>query len=145
MAEERPSQGFSVIDTLGYLLLFSAFPVILFLARLVSPSGEGLGTHTGLGLPPCGFYTMFHKPCPSCGMTTCFSLIMHGEFIEAIKAQPAGVFLFLTTLFVWGTLPYYYFAKKKKLFNLLELPFLLPILIANIVVIMTVWIIRLAL
>ena len=62
----------------------------------------------------------------------------------AVKAQPAGIFLFLTTLFVWGTLPYY-FAKKKKLFDLLELPFLLPILIANIVVIMTIWIIRLAL
>jgi len=139
MSPEKEPSKLTNLDRTGYLLLSAAFPVILILAWLISP-GDG---SRGLGLPPCGFYSIFNKPCPSCGMTTCFSLIMHGRFLEAVKAQPAGIFLFLTTLFVWGTLPYYYFAKKKKLFDLLELPFLLPILIANIVVIMTVWVIRL--
>ena len=139
-AEKEPGR-LTFLDRSGYFLLFAAFPVILFLASLVKP---GSGSR-GLGLPPCGFYTIFHKPCPSCGMTTSFSLVMHGRFAEAAKAQPAGIFLFLTTLFVWGTLPYWYFAKKKKLLDLLDLPFLLPVLIANLVVIMTVWAIRLAL
>jgi len=125
-------------DHAGYFALFITFPVILFLATLENPY-----THTGLPLPPCGFKSMFHKPCPSCGMTTSFSLIVRGRFIEAAKAQPAGVFLFLTTLFVWGSLPYHFFIKKKKLVDLLELPYLLPILMANLVVILVVWVVRL--
>jgi hypothetical protein len=141
--QENSLLKFSLFDHAGYFLLFAAFPVILFLAGTISPSKNGLGTHTGLGLPPCGFYSIFHKPCPSCGMTTSFSLLMHGRIFDAVKAQPAGVFLFLTTLFVWATLPYYYFKKKKKMVDLLELPFLLPILLSNLVVIFAVWIIRL--
>jgi len=61
---------------------------------LLIPKSGGVGTHEELGLPPCGFYLMFHKPCPSCGMTTSFALLMHGKIIQAIKAQPAGVFSF---------------------------------------------------
>jgi hypothetical protein len=141
--EKNSSSKFTALDHAGYFLLFAALPVILALAGIINPSNSGLGTHTGLGLPPCGFYSIFHKPCPSCGMTTSFSLLMHGRFLEAIIAQPAGVFLFLTTLFVWATLPYYYFKKKKNLLDMLELPFLLPILLSNLVVILAVWIIRL--
>jgi hypothetical protein len=141
--EKNPSSRFVLLDHIGYFLLFAALPLILIVAHSLSPSAQGLGTHTGLGLPPCGFYSIFHKPCPSCGMTTSFALMMHGNIIAAVKAQPAGVFLFLTTFFVWATLPYYYFKKKKKLLDLLELPFLLPILVSNLILILGVWIIRL--
>ncbi|MCX7830159.1 MAG: DUF2752 domain-containing protein [Acidobacteria bacterium] len=123
-------------------MLFFSFPFILFLAHSINPDPSGLGTHKGLGLPPCGFYTLFHKPCPSCGMTSSFSLIMHGQFLEAIKIQPAAVFLFLSALFVWMTIPYHY-AKRKKFVDLLELPYLLPILIANLAIIVLVWLFRL--
>jgi len=140
--DEKKENKFNIIDHFGYLALFLVFPFILFLAHLLNPDPSGLGTHKGLGLPPCGFYTMFHKPCPSCGMTTSFALLMHGRLLDAFKSQPAGVFLFFTALFVWLTLPFHYF-KRKKLLDLLELPYLLPILIANLVVIMTVWLIRL--
>lgn len=140
--DEDKKKKLKLIDVAGYIFLFISFPFILFLAHLVNPDPSGLGTHKGLGLPPCGFYTMFHKPCPSCGMTTSFALMMHGKFLDAIKAQPAGVFLFLTVFLVWFTIPYHFF-KKKKLVDLLELPYLLPILIANLIVILAVWIIRL--
>lgn len=77
-------------------------------------------------------------------MTTSFSLLMHGSILEAVKTQPAAVFLFITVFFVWVTIPYHYI-KKKKFFDLLDLPYLLPILIANLVIIILVWIIRLLL
>lgn len=134
-------QKLKTIDHIGYFVLILLFPLILILAYYLNPDQSGVGTHKGLGLPPCGFYTIFHKPCPSCGMTTSFSLLMHGNIIKALKTQPAGVFLFLSTFFIWITIPFHY-AKEKKLIDLLELPYLLPILIANLIIIIAVWIIR---
>ncbi len=140
--KERPPLKF--YDYLGYSFLLISLPIILFLAYLLIPKSGGVGTHEELGLPPCGFYVMFHKPCPSCGMTTSFALLMHGKIIKAIKTQPAGVFLFFSAMFVYITIPYH-LVKRKKLVDLLELPYLLPILIANVVLILIVWIIRLVL
>src|SRR5437016_1117396 len=36
-------------------------------------------THRGLGLPPCTFYEQTRLPCPSCGMTTSFALLIRGD------------------------------------------------------------------
>lgn len=133
---------FSFFDKIAYLFLFLSFPLIILIAWFLIPTEKGLGTHTELGLPPCGFYSTFHKPCPSCGMTTSFAYIVRFKLIEAFKAQPAGVFLFFSALFVYLTLPYHY-VKKKKVYELLDLPYLFPILLANILIILLVWVIRL--
>ena len=36
---------------------------------------------------------MFERPCPGCGMTTCFSHFVRGEFVAAARANPAGILL----------------------------------------------------
>jgi hypothetical protein len=86
----------------GVLLLIAAGWVIVFgIAFWLNPyrtdSGEtGVrthGTHQQLGLPPCGFLRMTGKPCPSCGMTTSFSLTMHGDLANAAQANWVGVVL----------------------------------------------------
>ncbi|MFM7290157.1 MAG: DUF2752 domain-containing protein [Planctomycetia bacterium] len=49
------------------------------------------GTHRQLGLPPCAMQTLTGFPCPSCGMTTSVSLVMHGDLVAASEANWAGL------------------------------------------------------
>ena len=50
-------------------------------------------THLQLGLPPCHFRYLTGVPCPSCGMTTSFSLLMHGDPVSSLKANAVGTCL----------------------------------------------------
>ncbi|MBN2377999.1 MAG: DUF2752 domain-containing protein [Sedimentisphaerales bacterium] len=63
---------------------------VLMLACYVVPNPLGVGTHTQLGLPACGFYQWTGYPCITCGMTTAFAHVVRGNFIEAFTVQPAG-------------------------------------------------------
>lgn len=72
------------------LVVAGALLALLLTARAVTPSPLGHGTHLALGLPPCGWATWFHAPCPTCGMTTACSLAAHGRPFEAFKTQPLG-------------------------------------------------------
>jgi hypothetical protein len=71
---------------------------VLLLARALHPNPAGLGTHTQLGLPPCGFLSLTGVPCPGCGLTTSFVHLMHGELVQAALANPLGVPLCLGLL-----------------------------------------------
>lgn len=78
---------------------------ILAIAFLLSPSAEGHGTHTALGLPPCGWVVAMDKPCPSCGMTTAFSHAARGDLKTAFLTQPFGALLAIATAACfWGAL-----------------------------------------
>lgn len=61
-------------------------------------------THRQLGLPPCTFKLVTGKPCPSCGMTTSFALLMRGDVWHSLQANAAGTLLALLCLvFIpWG-------------------------------------------
>lgn len=48
------------------------------------------GTHRQLGLPPCGLHVLTGRGCPSCGMTTTFSLLAHGDPVAAWQTNWAG-------------------------------------------------------
>lgn len=63
-------------------------------------------THMQLGLPPCKFYEMFNKPCPSCGLTTSFALLMHGDLTGSVRANAVGTLLaaFCFALVPWSLL-----------------------------------------
>jgi hypothetical protein len=50
-------------------------------------------TEGGLGLPPCTFKVITGLPCPSCGMTTSFALLMHGDVWNSLKANAVGTLL----------------------------------------------------
>lgn len=52
-------------------------------------------THRQMGLPPCSFYKLTGLPCPSCGFTTSFSLVMHLDPINALRANSVGTLLAL--------------------------------------------------
>ncbi len=65
----------------------------LGLATRLPPNARGFGTHEALGLYPCGFVLRTGLPCPTCGMTTAFSHMMHGQVGRAFIVQPAGALL----------------------------------------------------
>lgn len=48
------------------------------------------GTHRQLGLPACTLDALTGAGCPSCGMTTTFSLLMHGDPLAAWRTNWAG-------------------------------------------------------
>lgn len=60
-------------------------------------------THRQLGLPPCQFYFLTGLPCPSCGMTTSFALLMHGDVANSLRANAVGTLLagFCVVLIPW--------------------------------------------
>jgi hypothetical protein len=76
-------------------LLFMALGLfgLLATARCLRPDSAGHGTHEQLGLPPCTFYLIFGRPCPSCGMTTSWALLMRGDLYDAAKANAGGMLL----------------------------------------------------
>lgn len=70
---------------------------VLGIARWLTPSPAGYGTHMELGLGGCTMLTLTGWPCPMCGMTTTFSLMADGRVVDALFTQPFGVVLFTLT------------------------------------------------
>ncbi len=82
---ERCGQAAGLIVLLG----------LLGVGMALAPSPTGAGTHCQLGLPPCGMLETTGLPCPTCGVTTAFSLAAHGRLAEALPTQPFGFAVFL--------------------------------------------------
>lgn len=70
-------------------------------------SPRNMATHTRLGLPPCNFVEMTGKPCPSCGMTTSFALLVRGDVGASLNANWVGT----TIAVVWAALLVWSFAS----------------------------------
>ncbi|MCK6484327.1 MAG: DUF2752 domain-containing protein [Phycisphaerae bacterium] len=79
-------------------IIAAASCTVLGFATYLPPSESGVGTHRGLGLPPCGFLLMSGLPCPTCGMTSAFSWMMHGHPVRAFISQPVGALLSLAVM-----------------------------------------------
>src|SRR5262249_35779065 len=56
-----------------------------------------------LWMPPCPFHAVTGVPCPSCGMTTSFSLLIHGDVLNSLRANAVGTLL---ALFCLGVIPW---------------------------------------
>ena len=75
--------------------MFLGTGTVLAIAAWLEPDPAGHGTHTQLGLPPCGFLTLTGLPCPGCGLTTAFAHGIRGQWWLAASANPLGLALFL--------------------------------------------------
>lgn len=91
-------------------LMALAFTAVFVVAACLRPydpdTGEPLShaTHTQLGLAPCNMLVISGKPCPACGMTTSFALLMHGDIPASLRANWVGtlIALFWMALIPWG-------------------------------------------
>lgn len=70
---------------------------LLGVAAWMTPDPKGFDTHTQLGLPRCGWPSAYGIPCPTCGMTTSFSLMVRGRLVQSFTTQPLGAMLALAT------------------------------------------------
>lgn len=103
----RPALGpgmFSGIETdatwhsrFVWAILFGIPTAVVITAAMLTPNPAGHGTHTQLGLPPCGFLVFTGYPCPGCGLTTSFAYMVRVNLLGAWLANPFGIVLFLCT------------------------------------------------
>jgi hypothetical protein len=78
-------------------------------------SARVLATHQQLGLPPCTFLEATGIPCPACGMTTSFSLLIRGDVANSLRANWAGTLLagFCLAVIPWAV---YSVVRGRSLF-----------------------------
>ena len=108
------------------------------IAGLLNPDPRGYGTHQQLGMPPCTFRFLFGRPCPGCGMTTCFAYFVRGQMLEAMRANLAGVVLaFVCALLIPWCL---WSAYRGRLWMVSDpLPFVATLFISLSSLIMLLW------
>jgi len=86
---------------------------IISVSILLHPNPEGYGTHKSLGLPSCLTAKVLGlKKCPSCGLTTAFTLIGKGDFQRAIQVHPWAIY-FYSLLFIFLGASIFSLFKKK--------------------------------
>ena len=103
----RASARSTIGSRIAWFVLFALPVFVVATALTLTPDPAGHGTHTQLGLPPCGFLVVTGLPCPGCGLTTCFAHMVRLDIVGAARANPFGVALFLVTFFTipiaaWG-------------------------------------------
>lgn len=102
--EPLDAQPYMPFVVRGALLGVAAFLILIFsIAIYLDPyfrddSGKIIGarrqaTHTTMGLPPCTFYETTGLPCPSCGMTSSFALLIRGDLLHSVQANFVGTML----------------------------------------------------
>ena len=101
-AAGRPNDSAKTTERITAGIYCLLFGLVVTLALVISPDPSGVGTHTQLGLPPCGMLERTGRPCPTCGATTSFVLAAHGRFWESLVNQPFGFSVFLVTVGAFG-------------------------------------------
>ena len=131
------------VSRLTWLVLWVIPTAVVFTAMRLTPSAAGHGTHTQLGLPPCGFLVFTGYPCPGCGLTTAFAHMVRLEVVGAARANPFGILLFMVSFTtIWVSLVG--FVKKLPVLRTLErLQFERWAVLLSVTAI-TVWAVRVA-
>ncbi len=68
---------------------------LLATAATLTPSSRGFGTHAQLGLGECFVVRQWGVRCPSCGMTTSWARLLHGDLAGAAAANAGGLVMCL--------------------------------------------------
>jgi hypothetical protein len=139
----------------GTLVGIAASLLVVFsIALWLNPYDEQgsprqMETHRQLGLPPCTFYQMTHVPCPSCGMTTSFALLIRGDVWNSLKANAVGTVLaaFCLLLIPWSLAssflkrPVFILSIERALTKIVVV-FLVVMLLRWAIVLTTLWMSR---
>jgi hypothetical protein len=78
---------------LGVAAALAGVFAVAFWLNPYEPDGtpRTMATHTQLGMQPCNFVVLTGgRPCPSCGMTTSFALLVRGDLGASLRANWVG-------------------------------------------------------
>ena len=80
------------------IILAACWVTVFVIAASLDPyledgTARTMETHRQLGLPECTFKVVANLPCPSCGMTTSFALLIRGDVWNSARANFAGTLL----------------------------------------------------
>ena len=81
------------MDRAFALLVVATAGAFVYLLVGLEPDGRGHGTHEQLGMMRCAWPEMHQIPCPTCGVTTAATHLVHLQPIQAIVVQPFGAVL----------------------------------------------------
>ena len=111
--EHRPRPGRRTTWLVrGFLVAMAAsMALVFYLATRVQPyDADGtplrMASHKSLGMPACRFQEMTGLPCPSCGMTTSFALLVRGDVVNSLRANwvGTGLAVFCMLFIPWSLL-----------------------------------------
>ncbi len=79
----------------GLVVVAVGLAAVFAVAGWINPYGpdgapKTMATHTQIGLAACNFLAATGRPCPSCGMTTSFALLVRGDVAASLRANWAG-------------------------------------------------------
>ncbi len=94
--EDSPSRP--LVDRGIACVVIAVAIVFVSLLSSVEADPRGHGTHESLGMEPCSWPGQLGIPCPTCGVTTAATLMVHLSPIQSIVTQPFGAFLTLVGL-----------------------------------------------
>lgn len=110
LAETGTSRRTTRLVRMSLLLVGGLLAGIFAIAIWLNPyDSDGkprrMSTHTQLGMPPCHFVLLTGKPCPACGMTTSFALLVRGDVSASMRANWVGTLIAVlwATMMVWAT------------------------------------------
>jgi hypothetical protein len=94
----RPARRTRLIVRVALLAVAAVLTAVFVAAVRIDPYDEDgrpltMSTHTQLGMPPCNFVVMTGKPCPACGMTTSFALLVRGDVLASLRANWVGTLI----------------------------------------------------
>jgi hypothetical protein len=89
--QDSPAGAF--VDRLLAITLAGLAAFFVVVLGRVAPDGRGHGTHEQLGMAPCSWPILYDAPCPTCGVTTAATHLVHLDPIRAVATQPFGAFL----------------------------------------------------
>ncbi len=96
----RESPAGALGDRLIAVLVVGLAVTLVWLLVQVDPDPRGHGTHERLGMPPCSWPIVYGKPCPTCGVTTAATWLVHLHPLRALATQPFGALLAAAGLYV---------------------------------------------
>lgn len=101
----QPIAKLGWLTRVGALVLALACMTVLTIGAELIPDPSGVATHRQLGLGPCALYQNSGIPCLTCGMTTAYAHMLHGEVVASVLTQPMGALLCLVTgMTLWASL-----------------------------------------
>ena len=127
-------------------LMATGFVAILCAAAYIHPYtadedgnevASKMATHTQLGMQPCNMVVMTGKPCPACGMTTSFSLLVHGDIPNSLRANWVGTLIatWWFSLIPWGFVSAYrgrlLFIRNGEIWMTVGLTIMLTLMVAR--------------